>query len=64
MPRCLTLTPHLANDELARRYRQSRDPLVRSHLRMPWLIACGYCYPAVATDDWIAEPSPYSMGNL
>jgi transposase len=58
MPRCLTVVPHLPIDELASRYRQSRDPVERSHWQMVWLVAQGHTCPAVATllgysDDWV-----------
>lgn len=48
MPRCLTVTPHLANDELERRYRACRDPVERSHWHIVWLVSQGHTCPAVA----------------
>lgn len=48
MPNRLPLTPHLATDDLARRYRACRDPVERSHWQMVWLVAQGHACPAVA----------------
>jgi transposase len=58
MPRCLELGPHLASEELERRYRACRDPVERSHWQMLWLVAQGYRCPAVAalvgySEDWV-----------
>ena len=58
MPRCLDLVPHLAPEELERRYRQSHDPVERSHWHMLWLVAQGHTCPGVAamvgyTEDWV-----------
>lgn len=58
MPRCLLLAPHLSPAELEHRYRQSRDPVERTHWQMLWLIAQGHTCPAVATllgysEDWV-----------
>lgn len=58
MPRRLTLAPHLSVDELEARYRQSRDPVERTHWQMLWLLAQGHPCPAVATmvgyaPDWV-----------
>jgi len=36
MPRCLSLTPHLSDAELERRYRACRDPGERSHWHIVW----------------------------
>lgn len=49
MPRYLTLVPHLTTGELEQRYRQSHDPVERSHWHMLWLLGCGHRIPAVAT---------------
>ena len=48
MPRCLTVTSHLAMDELAARYRHARDPVSRCHWHIAWLLAGGERCPAVA----------------
>lgn len=58
MPRCLELTPHLSIAELEGRYRQSRDPVERTHWHMLWLVAQGHHCPAVArlvgySEDWV-----------
>lgn len=58
MPRCLSLTPHLAADALARRYRACRDPVERSHWQMVWLVAQGHSGAAVArltgySETWV-----------
>lgn len=58
MPRCLSLTPHLSDAELERRYRACRDPVGRSHWQMVWLVAQGYSCPAVArlvgySETWV-----------
>lgn len=58
MPRCLTLTPHLSLDDLDHRYRESHDPVERTHWQMVRLVAQGHSCPAVATllgygEDWV-----------
>jgi transposase len=58
MPRCLSLTPHLSDAELERRYRTCRDPVERSHWQMVWLISQGHTCPAVArltgySETWV-----------
>lgn len=58
MPKRLTLTPHLATDELERRYRACRDATEQVHWQMLWLVAQGYTCPAVArltgySEDWV-----------
>jgi transposase len=58
MLHCLSLTPHLPTDELESRYRQSRDPVERTHWHLLWLVAQGHTCPTVATligysDDWV-----------
>lgn len=49
MPRLLVVVPHLAPEELERRYRACRDPVERSHWHMVWLVAVGHRVPEVAT---------------
>jgi transposase len=41
MARTLKLPAHLLVDELERRYRRARDPVVRGHLHIVWLLAAG-----------------------
>lgn len=58
MPRCLAVAPHPSRDDLERRYRQSHDPVERSHWHMLWLVGCGHHCPAVAalvgySEDWV-----------
>ncbi len=48
MPRCLTVTTHLPQDDLAARYRHARTPVERSHWPIVWLVASGHRCPAVA----------------
>jgi transposase len=58
MPARLTLSPHLADADLERRYRTSRDPVARSHWHMLWLVAQGHSGAAVArltgySETWV-----------
>lgn len=58
MPRCLTVTPHLPQDDLAARDRHARNPVERSHWPIVWLVASGHPWPAVArltgySEDWV-----------
>lgn len=58
MPRCVSVASHLPPDDLEQRYRQSRDPVERSHWHMLWLVAMGYTCPAVGrllgySEDWV-----------
>ncbi len=58
MPRCLSLTSHLAPDELERRYRACRDPVERSHWHIVLLVAQGHSGAAVArltsySETWV-----------
>jgi transposase len=58
MPRYLTLTPHLTTVELHDRYRQSTDPVLRSHYQILWRFSTGQRCPQVAAEtgysaDWI-----------
>ena len=41
MPKLLTLKPHLSSEELKQRYRNSCDPVERSHYQIIWLKASG-----------------------
>jgi transposase len=75
MPRQIKLKDHLSTDELATRYRQSTDPVARSHFQILWLLAQGKT-SAQITDltgycpDWIRklarrynEGGPDAMGD-
>ena len=58
MPRSLSLTPHLADAELERRYRACRDPVERTHWHIVWLVSQGYTCPTVArlvgySETWV-----------
>lgn len=58
MPRCLSLVPHLASDEVEHRYRSCRDPVERSHWHMIWLVDQGHGGAAVArltsySETWV-----------
>ena len=48
MPRPVSLVPHLPPADLEHRYRQSRDPVERSHWHMIWLVSQGHSGAAVA----------------
>jgi transposase len=58
MPRTVSLVPHLAACDLEHRYRQSGDPIERSHWHMIWLVSQGHSGAAVArltgySDTWV-----------
>jgi len=60
MPRSIHLEPHLTNDDLEARYRQSHDSVERSHWHFLWLLARGMTATAVAgvtgySAYWIAD---------
>ena len=60
MARPLSVPAHLPLDELERRYRGARDPVLRSHLQIVWLLARGEPVTAVAGatgyhPNWIRE---------
>ena len=39
MPKRIPLAPHLGRDELERRYRGTRDAVLRTHYQIIWLLA-------------------------
>jgi transposase len=41
MPKTITLKPHLKATELEGRYRKARDPVLRSHYQILWLLGEG-----------------------
>lgn len=41
MPKRITIAPHLSLEELENRYRQAKEPLVRSDYQIIWLLASG-----------------------
>jgi len=60
MARPLVVPPHLPVAELGRRYRGARDPVLRSHLQIVWLLAGGAPTAEVARatgyhPNWIRE---------
>ncbi len=60
MARPLVVPPHLPPAELERRYRGARDPVLRSHLQIVWLLARGEPTAAVGAatgyhPNWVRE---------
>lgn len=60
IPKRITIAPHLSKEELEHRYRQAKNPLVRSHYQIIWLLACGRRTEEVAeitgySRNWIYE---------
>ena len=60
MTRRIRLAPHLAVDELARRYRAAKEPHERSWWQMLWLLATGQTAAEVAASTgysryWIGQ---------
>ncbi len=49
MPKSLILKPHLSSEELKLRYRNSSDPVERSHYQIIWLLASGKTVPEVSS---------------
>jgi transposase len=41
MPKTIKLQPHLEPEELEDRYREAKDPVLRSHYQILWLIGSG-----------------------
>jgi transposase len=41
MPKTIELQPHLDSEELEDRYRKAKDPVLRSHYQILWLIQSG-----------------------
>jgi transposase len=48
MPKRITIQPHLDLDQLEAHYRQSKDPVARSHSQIVWLLAQGKSTRTVA----------------
>jgi transposase len=61
MARTIHLEPHLSRDELATRYRRTRDPVERSHWHFLWLLARGFTAKAMAS---ITGYSAYWIGQI
>jgi transposase len=58
MPKPLSIQTHLALTELETRYRRAKDPVVRSHWQVIWLLAQGWVSGQVAaitgyTVNWV-----------
>jgi transposase len=61
MPRHIRLQPHLAVDELERRYRAAKEPHERSWYQILWLLAKGQTARAIAVSTGY---SPYWIGQI
>src|SRR5215218_11395555 len=62
MPKKIKLESHLSTAELESRYRESKDPIERSHYQIVWLIAQGKSTAEVMevtgySRDWIQQLS-------
>jgi transposase len=56
MPKKIKLEPHLSSEELENRYKEAKDPVLRSHLQIIWLINEG------KTTTEVMEVTGYSRG--
>ncbi|MCA1729415.1 MAG: winged helix-turn-helix domain-containing protein [Actinobacteria bacterium] len=56
MPKTIKIEPHLGSEELENRYRKARDPVVRSHYQIIWLISEG------KSTRQVMETTGYSRG--
>jgi hypothetical protein len=56
MPKKIKLEPHLSSEELENRYREAKDPVLRSHYQILWLISEG------KTTREVMEVTGYSRG--
>jgi transposase len=62
MPKRLRLEEHLSAEELEDRYRKARDPVLRSHYQIVWLLSLGKLTREVRevtgySPEWIREIS-------
>lgn len=62
MPKRLRLQEHLSTEELEDRYRKARDPVLRSHYQIVWLLSLGKLTREVRevtgySPEWIREIS-------
>src|SRR5215467_10511136 len=76
MARYIHLEPHLSADELARRYRGTKDPVERSRWHVLWLLARGLTAKVIAgitgySASWIGhiarrynEHGPHGVNDL
>jgi transposase len=56
MPKTIKLEPHLSSEELENHYREAKDPVLRSHYQILWLISLG------KTTRQVMEVTGYSRG--
>jgi hypothetical protein len=56
MPKTIKLEPHLDKEVLKDRYRKARDPVLRSHYHIVWLISSGM------STSQVMEVTGYSRG--
>jgi hypothetical protein len=56
MPKTIKLESHLSSEELENRYRKARDPVLRSHYQILWLISEG------KSTTQVMEVTGYSRG--
>ena len=56
MPKTIKLESHLSSEELENHYRKARDPVLRSHYQILWLISEG------KTTTQVMEVTGYSRG--
>jgi transposase len=56
MPKTIKLQAHLSSEELENRYRKARDPVLRSHYQILWLISLG------KSTTEVMEVTGYSRG--
>jgi transposase len=56
MPKTIKLEPHLKPEELENCYRKAREPVLRSHYQIVWLISLGN------TTTQVMEVTGYSRG--
>ena len=56
MPKTIKLEPHLGSKELENRYRKAKDPVLRSHYQIVWLISEG------KSTQEVMEATGYSRG--
>lgn len=61
MTRSIQVEPHLSLDELARRYRGTKDPVEHSHWHFLWLLARGLTAKVI---DGITGCSAYWIGRI
>jgi transposase len=62
MPKRLPLEEHLSTEQLEERYRKARDPVLRSHYQIVWLLSLGKLTREVReatgySSEWIREIS-------